>query len=645
MRVLSISIKNFGKLTNFDLNMEGGMTVLKKENGWGKSTLAAFVSAMFYSLPELRKKNIHENDRIKFDPWQGGFWGGSLTFEFEGKKYQIERNFNKPGDDFKLIDIETKREIEKLGKQKVTYKNVGDILFGVNKASYTRSAYIKQGDIVHNQIEGNLNEKLRNLVNATDGKHNYSDAVKILTKAKDQLQPSRSSGRIGQTVAKITELTQKIGECKAFAKKSEKARENLADKEEQLEDVEASLRALDKEKIPMEKVQDEMSAIAKKEEGVRELGEQKMHLQTVILKNNSLQREIELRTSQMKNDEFRRKQLMNQAERDQQEKMRQQSQINKLTQRKSPFGFFLLCVITIGIAFIVHKLKQGPRLADAANIHRNVTEITYRIQSVLDEISLLDSNMEIAQSQVDDMVKQIDLPSEKKLGIVEDQLTKEQVALKKMRTGLEDLIKKNKEQEKRIEADRKDLNKKRDKLIKDVAELGAKKLGYDQRAQDLEDYNSEIELLREQKREFENQLFLIEKTLFLLQGANDALAAEYLTPLVARTKKYISMFDTSKSEIVFDADSNILIKEEGSDRALDYFSTGNRELVGLCMRLGLVDILFAKGGKRPCIILDDPFVNLDEAKTGVAGKFLAELSSKFQVLYMTCHKSRVNAVA
>ena len=58
----------------------------------------------------------------------------------------------------------------------------------------------------------------------------------------------------------------------------------------------------------------------------------------------------------------------------------------------------------------------------------------------------------------------------------------------------------------------------------------------------------------------------------------------------------------------------------------------------LCMHLALVDALFKE--EPVFVILDDPFVNLDDDRTAQALKLLEKLSQRRQILYMTCHSSR-----
>ena len=67
-------------------------------------------------------------------------------------------------------------------------------------------------------------------------------------------------------------------------------------------------------------------------------------------------------------------------------------------------------------------------------------------------------------------------------------------------------------------------------------------------------------------------------------------------------------------------------------------SAGYKDLIGICMRFALVDAMYP--GEKPFLILDDPFVNLDDEKLARGRRLLAVLSQDYQVIYFTCHGSR-----
>ena len=61
--------------------------------------------------------------------------------------------------------------------------------------------------------------------------------------------------------------------------------------------------------------------------------------------------------------------------------------------------------------------------------------------------------------------------------------------------------------------------------------------------------------------------------------------------------------------------------------------------MGLCARFALVDVLYRK--EQPVILLDDPFTNLDEDKIDRALRLLTEIARERQIIYFTCHESRM----
>ena len=97
------------------------------------------------------------------------------------------------------------------------------------------------------------------------------------------------------------------------------------------------------------------------------------------------------------------------------------------------------------------------------------------------------------------------------------------------------------------------------------------------------------------------------------------------------------MGDNSK-KLNIDTELNVTI-DEGKSYDLDYLSKGYQAVVELCIRMALTDVLFKN--EKPFVILDDPFVNMDEAKIAKALELIKNLSHEKQIIYLTCHKSRI----
>lgn len=99
------------------------------------------------------------------------------------------------------------------------------------------------------------------------------------------------------------------------------------------------------------------------------------------------------------------------------------------------------------------------------------------------------------------------------------------------------------------------------------------------------------------------------------------------------------MIDDKNLDINIDINLDVKIDVKGSKKELKYFSAGYKDLIYICMRFSLINALFNE--ELPFVILDDPFVNLDDNKTKRALHLLNELSREYQIIYFICNKSRI----
>ena len=185
MRLISCHIENFGKLSNVDIDFNGSVHKICERNGWGKTTLSSFILSMFYGLEGTNKKKYEENERKQYLPWNSGYFGGELTFEVDGKKYIILRNFGKKDNEatFQLLDASTRLESEDYSEK------IGEELFGVNRESFVRTAFIGHNDIKYQGSNSVINAKVGSLSQQGD-LENYDKAKAVLKDYKYALAVS-----------------------------------------------------------------------------------------------------------------------------------------------------------------------------------------------------------------------------------------------------------------------------------------------------------------------------------------------------------------------------------------------------------------------------------------------------------------------
>ena len=125
----------------------------------------------------------------------------------------------------------------------------------------------------------------------------------------------------------------------------------------------------------------------------------------------------------------------------------------------------------------------------------------------------------------------------------------------------------------------------------------------------------------------------------MTQKAKEQLTARYMEPIAKGFSKYYQMLTgDDRGEWMIDANINLKVREYGELRETKWLSAGYQDLIGVCMRLALVDAMYTE--EKPFLILDDPFVNLDQEKVDCGNQLLLSVSEEYQVIYFTCHDSR-----
>lgn len=244
MKLLECHVDNFGKLSNFDYRFADGLTVIQEPNGFGKSTLAAFIKAMLYGFPRTAGRNVTSNERKKYLPWQGGTYGGSLDFEFEGISYRVWRTFGKTAakDRFSLRDLTNRRESTRFTEK------LGEELFQLDAESFMRSVYMPQTQTQDTAVTTSIQTKLSNLVDNTDDLNNYDSAMEHLRTARSEYRKFRGSGgHIDDIQTQIEQLEQSLTDAEA--------------KKEPLAEATSKVEALNAEKAQKEEV---LSALREK---------------------------------------------------------------------------------------------------------------------------------------------------------------------------------------------------------------------------------------------------------------------------------------------------------------------------------------------------------------------------------------------
>ena len=133
----------FGGLEKRVLAPGEGLNVIAAPNEGGKSTWCAFLKAMLYGIDTRdRDKKNYLADKNRYQPWSGAPMEGELRLEWQGREVTIRRGprGSVPFGTFSAVYTASGEAVPGL-----TAANCGQMLTGVGREVYERSAFIGQG--------------------------------------------------------------------------------------------------------------------------------------------------------------------------------------------------------------------------------------------------------------------------------------------------------------------------------------------------------------------------------------------------------------------------------------------------------------------------------------------------------------------
>ena len=207
-------------------------TVIFEKNGFGKTTLASFIKAMFYGLDAYRVNTVDFVDRKHFFPFDGGRFGGNIVFEKNGDTYKIERTFDEKSEKGDFVRVYKNENEFPFPADKI-----GEFFLGVDRAAFERTAFIGSEET---EIKPNdsIKSKLGNFVSGTD-ENGVSAALKRLDDKAKKYKKRGNEGLIAEQKRKIDVLSQKEDGINRL-------REALSDRYSELEAINKEISAREK---------------------------------------------------------------------------------------------------------------------------------------------------------------------------------------------------------------------------------------------------------------------------------------------------------------------------------------------------------------------------------------------------------------
>ena len=626
MKLISCRIENFGKLRDFTYHFEDGLSVLFAENGWGKSTFAAFLKVMFYGFDGDNRRSEDGSERLRYRPWGGGVYGGSVIWSRGDKTYRMLRTFGtrRKEDTFVLYDEETGLPSGDFSE------NTGEELFGIDRDSFRRTVFWSQSDH-ETSATTSIQAKIGDLSSQQDDLPAYDAAVKRLSREMERLRPDRASGLIRKKEDRLAVL--QADEARLPLLKAEL--EECSAKERALSDELDNIRAHRQHYALSASEKTSEDRPGKDSEAQRRLENSEKKLAMLLEKDRSIQR----RGQKERQEYLRIKEALQRELLDQSRQREKQAFIMRAGAGASAalaVIFSVLCLTGILPApvFVLSFLLlaagaamfwQSGRISGDTPETEEILRLREEKEWYRDSLRELSRKMETSRMRLREQ-KAVCAALRRRLDRTEQvRGTNVSEAAGQISSEVSGILREYDRQEEDCRVRLQEVRSQSEELAEMIRDCSAS-------ASLIENLQSEIGTLRE-------QYDTCVSTLSYLEEARNSFTSRYMNPFLRSFSRYYSILTGESADAVrTDADFSIAIMEEGLPRDPSLMSEGSRDLISLCRRMAMIDAMYPE--EKPFLVLDDPFSNLDDERLKGGLRFLHSASLEYQIIYLTCHKSR-----
>lgn len=229
MEIKELYIKNFGKLSDRRFLIQDGIHIFYGENEYGKSTIYAFIKAMFFGLERGRGRAALNDEFSRYEPWENpNYYAGVLRFSSGGKCFRLERSFDRYTKSTALICEDDGEELS------VEDGDLDMLLGGISRETFESTVAIGQ---LAAKPGNDLAEELKNFA------ANYYETGCSTVDLAGALETLRARRKAVDQECKI--LLEKLEikkesirqECQYVSNDAEKLRKELEDNQEKIKSL------------------------------------------------------------------------------------------------------------------------------------------------------------------------------------------------------------------------------------------------------------------------------------------------------------------------------------------------------------------------------------------------------------------------
>lgn len=582
--IKEINIINFGKFKNKKFIFDRGLNVIYGENESGKTTILNFIIMVFYGN-NSKSKDLLQNQRNKYRPWNEERMQGNIIIQKEGFEYRIERSFNKSNatDFVKIYNNITGKEIH------IENNNTpGNYFFGMSEDTFRKTLFISSEDIIisNDSQKEEITKKLMNIVSTGKEDISYKKALKNINTRLEEIESKNGKkGILIELETKLNKLRNELEIAKEYEVEKDRIKGNISKLENKIKENEIIL--------------DDLYSIKDMENQKNEIHFKKNLLQQDIYKYNVDSKDEKLKLLKYKKEEINKKVFFN----------FQILDLSILLLILPIFGIFNSNIINILITifsilgfcisfyikYLDKKEKQILIEDEIKNLELNITQNKKNIERIREEIYYLDN----AKKEIEYVINNRDIYSE-------------------------------------IEEKKEDIFKYKEEIAKIISKAQEKFRG-------KENYST-IENKIKKTLEDISKIKIIKNNLILtkdiIKKSFEEVEVDFSSLINDKASEIIKEITNGKYEkitISNDFEINFVESKTKSFKNWRYLSSGTIDQFYISLRLAIVSILVKEKSQR-ILLLDDIFMRFDNKRKNKLMEFIKENIEMYEQILLFVNK-------